>query len=214
MRLAIHRVLPRVQRLARLVSPKWLRFLLLVATDPRLDYLEPYLARPHSLRPRRPEPHYARGAKLFLERILQAGDLVIEWGSGNSTLWYLGLGCRLQVIEHSPQWAEKLRRYAADGTLVIHRLEDYERYINPMVDWRSAKLIAVDGIFRNACLSTIVEQIVAGNIRSGTYVLLDDAQRPEYAEEMHRVAVRCSRFWVFGGPVWVDLDHVTIVWQV
>lgn len=73
-----------------------------------------YLAtRRHPILPE-PVPLLVWDAIRYLERELEPGMRVLEVGSGNSTLWFLGRGCRVTSIEHSADWAGYVRAFVDD----------------------------------------------------------------------------------------------------
>ncbi|MCP3920737.1 MAG: hypothetical protein GY711_34860 [bacterium] len=61
-----------------------------------------------------PVPFLVLDAVLFLDEILEPGMRVLEVGGGNSTLWFLERGAQVTTIEHSPEWAREIERYATD----------------------------------------------------------------------------------------------------
>ncbi len=161
---------------------------------------------------------------IFLEAYLRPGDLVFEYGSGGSTVFFTRLGARGVSIEHDAVWADRVRseiersspgadweiRTISPNTASADPLAHYRssnpRYLNSsFVDYVSAlsafpanhfALVAVDGRARNAC---IVE--AAQHVALDGYMLVDNSDRLEYREAIDRLE---ANGWVskeFNGPL-------------
>lgn len=195
----------------RVFSPYWWRFIILVFTDPKLDYLDQYIQRKNSLNLRKPQPHYAWETMMWLQNNKNKICTVIEWGAGNSTLWYQDYGAKVWTIEHDPIWAKRLSKYIQKDKVNLLLCETIEEYICPSVPFTSADLVVIDGVYRNQCVSTLLKILHKSGIDRQLFVLFDDAQRSEYSEAINLLKKECSYWEVFSGPVWVDLDHITLL---
>lgn len=129
---------------------------------------------------------------------------VFEWGSGESTLFFVGLGAQVVSIEHDPDWhykvsAAMIERRSGD---LIYRLIRYEqgeigpdksnpdhyksgstelgpvnfkRYASTIDEYGVFDLILIDGMARASCLKHAVSHVKAGGC-----IVLDNADRDYY----------------------------------
>ncbi len=105
----------------------------------------------------RPLPWITYPAMEFLESFDWNGVDVVEWGAGNSTLWWIEHGARVFSIEHDPHWAAEVRR-RLDGhpsaSLQCHTdAADYAR----AALGRPCELAVIDGLARYRCAEVAVQ---------------------------------------------------------
>lgn len=218
MRGRISRKAKRLMRLKRLMSIGWLKFVTLLLTDPELDYLDYYVGSKHLLNVKVPLPHYTIGAIRWLQEQVRGIDVIIEWGAGNSTIWYSQFGCRLWAIEHDKHWKELLCRLTEEKKItnitIIEALDKHSYVSPPHVPFEKADLIVIDGLHRNECALQVTEFVMQGRLKAGCLVLFDDAQREQYKAGTEGLKKIARDWWAFTGPTWVDLDHLTLIFQV
>ena len=104
---------------------------------------------------------------------------VLEYGSGNSTVWLERAGCIVDAIEHNEEWLRKVAPLVSKSTL---HLRDEHDYADP-AGTGQFDFIVIDGIQRLECVKTVLEyDLLAPN----GFLLFDDSQRrdnvAEYAE--------------------------------
>lgn len=140
---------------------------------------------------------------------VRPGDRVFEYGSGGSTLFWLGLGARVVSIEHDPAWFARLKPLL-DGRDIEYRLvgpeqraphttsdparwEDYasddpayhgmqfRRYVEQIDSFPDAAfdIVLVDGRSRTACLAHAIRKLAPGGM-----LVLDNAERVYYTERL------------------------------
>ncbi|MEL6429612.1 MAG: class I SAM-dependent methyltransferase [Planctomycetota bacterium] len=63
---------------------------------------------------RRPVPFLVHEAIEHLATLVRPGARVLEFGGGNSTLWFLARGAEVVTIEHSEEWADHVRAAAVE----------------------------------------------------------------------------------------------------
>lgn len=129
------------------------------------------------------------------------GACVFEYGSGDSTLYWLRRGARVTTIEHDPAWYARVRRRLPSGAAIDYRLvppepappadpadptayasagmpgHRFKRYVE-QIDAQPAHsldLVLIDGRSRPACLLH-----AAPKVRPGGLLILDNADRPYY----------------------------------
>jgi predicted O-methyltransferase YrrM len=97
---------------------------------------------------------------------------VLEHGAGGSTLWFAGKVQHVITVEHNPEWRQKIQDLApAHNVTVLERLPD----LGYVYD-----LFFIDGerAQRGNCL-----EMAHLYVRPGGWVVLDNANRPEYAQQ-------------------------------
>jgi hypothetical protein len=126
---------------------------------------------------------------------------VFEWGSGNSTVFFLGLGAEVVSIEHDSTWyietthprlIKHLIPYdqgslGNDSANPSHyksgstNLGDvnFKRYASAIDDYGLFDLILIDGMARASCLHHAINHVNEG----GCIVLDNTGDRPYYLEQ-------------------------------
>ena len=132
---------------------------------------------------------------------------VFEWGSGESTLFFLGMGLKqLVTIEHDLEWYGKVKypsnipysygfylipyeqgSIGSDKANPAHyksgstNLGDvnFKRYASAIDDYNKFDLILIDGMARASCLAHAYSHIADG----GCIVLDNTGDRPYYLEQ-------------------------------
>ncbi len=92
----------------------------------------------------RPIPWFTYPAIDFLEPRVQRNWSVLEWGCGNSTLWWAARAKRVIGIENDPKWHQIIAaKIPANATIVL--AEDLDRYAD-LLDVPAACIAKPDGI--------------------------------------------------------------------
>lgn len=140
-----------------------------------------------------PVPWWTYAATDWLDKILGPRHRVLEFGSGNSTMWLSERVGDLQSVEHDESWANKLRAVLPPNvvlTLSPTAANDSDGsaddpYLAPM---RTAEgsfdLVVVDGMARNDCVAAAIPVLSPSGL-----LLLDDADRLSY-RPAHATLVR------------------------
>lgn len=127
----------------------------------------------------------------FIEKFLSKDDILLEWGSGNSTLYWSGIVSNVISIEHDIDWIHDLNKvinlYNIDN-IELHyvpahsprpvpcRYEQFKDYINyPKEKKLKFSKILIDGRARKYCAKSIWEYIDETAI-----VFIHDFNRPDY----------------------------------
>jgi hypothetical protein len=118
-----------------------------------------------------PIPWFTYPAIDFLEPRLQPQWTVLEWGAGNSTLWWARRVKRVLSIEHDPAWHRIISTHLpANATIALACNEDdYVRAVDPVEKF---DLIVIDGEHRNRCARRAIE--LAG---PQTVIVFDNSDR-------------------------------------
>ena len=154
-----------------------------------------------------PVPWIPFKARRKLNRILKKTDVVFEWGSGGSTLYFAGKVDRVYSAEHDKMWFDKvageldkrgisnciywlippqrgikktdLSYKSNDIEYKNFNFRDYCLSINKFPD-RFFNLIFVDGRARNSAL-----RVAYRKVRKGGYIILDNSERTVYRQGMN-----------------------------
>ena len=121
----------------------------------------------------------------FLEEFLSGRSArVLEFGAGSSTVWLASRVAELTAIEHSPVWVQDVRRQLRGMRLnatVIQAREGYataHEQVGGMFD-----LVLIDGRDRPECIEATYLRVACGGV-----LMLDNAERPRYAEAVELLA--------------------------
>jgi hypothetical protein len=120
---------------------------------------------------------YTPAAVDYLENFLTPEMTLFETGAGASTIWYAGLVKSVFTYEHDREWFLKvgaeISKRKIDNVRLVHD-EDY-RFDGIPESLGSFDVVCVDGRGR-------VKTIESMRDRAKQLLLLDDSQRPRYAE--------------------------------
>jgi predicted O-methyltransferase YrrM len=119
-----------------------------------------------------PKPWLHESAVSYFAQILWPQFVVLEHGAGGSTLWLAERVARVVSIEHDPAWAATIKAKAPPTVRILSYL--------PMLECEGYNLFFIDGARdeRGKCL-LLADSVVA----PAGWVVLDNANRPEYAQE-------------------------------
>ncbi|KKQ31641.1 MAG: hypothetical protein US68_C0023G0006 [Candidatus Shapirobacteria bacterium GW2011_GWE1_38_10] len=111
----------------------------------------------------------------IIENLAKASDVVLEFGSGSSTVWFSKHVKKTIIIEHDLQWykiSKKLTR-SAGSKIKLHLAESKKKYLeifNKIPD-NSIDICLVDGEWRRDCLIGSFPKIKTGGV-----IILDNAE--------------------------------------
>ncbi|MES2454366.1 MAG: FkbM family methyltransferase [Bacteroidota bacterium] len=112
------------------------------------------------------------------ERISKELD-IFEFGSGNSTIFYAELAKSVYSVEHDQEWFSKSAQINLPNVNMIHcELKPGGDYCKSAVHTgRKFHMIIVDGRDRVNCCKQALHALTENGV-----VVLDDSERPDYAE--------------------------------
>lgn len=177
------------------------------------------------------EPWIATPALRVLRALVHAGEMVVEWGAGGSTLYFLDSGCCVTTVEHSQDWQERVRADVSPETLcrwtpILIRPEDrtnevpwdpsdwttgatsestdvsYYRYATAPAPSRDVTIVLIDGRARPTCL------VYADAAFPNAVILLDQSERAHYQAAMSEVSRTRGRPRHYAGSV-RGLNHLS-----
>ncbi|MBL9061030.1 glycosyltransferase family 2 protein [Tabrizicola sp.] len=171
----------------------------------------------------------------YMVRAYADAKVILEYGSGGSTVMAAQAGCRVISVESDKAWAESLAgvlKGISDKAHVHHadigptrawgypsqndRVQSYHTYALSVWDRRDFQdpdLVLIDGRFRAACLAAVKMRA-----RRPTTVLFDDYVDRRYYHAVEKLAVkeevigRLARFTVTPGPVPPEMLTQVIGW--
>jgi len=158
-------------------------------------------------------PWLTASAVSFLETWVKPGDVIAEFGSGRSTLYFakkVGAAGRVASVEHHKQWYEEVtRRLASAGASNV-------RYINPIQEeaayvaaadaglaGTTPDMALVDGLYRDACALWSLRAVKPGGV-----IAVDNVHRylPHHTNapfaigaEGQPATARWEQFWAVAG---------------
>ncbi len=169
-------------------------------------------------------PWITLGAIAWLDHYLNRTMTVFEWGSGGSTVYLSKKVNRIVSIEHDAAWYEKVLaelktrkitrchcqligptddalrpdvpgHYTQSNKESTKSFENYCRAVEAYPD-NHFNLIIVDGRARNSCVFSGISKV-----KPGGALLLDNSDRPEYAEGINQIPKNWQRMDFYGpGP--------------
>ena len=141
-----------------------------------------------------PIPWFTYPAVRLLQDRVGKDWRVLEFGSGGGTRWWARRVRAITAIEHHAGWAAEV---AASCTARVLRAGEAsaEEYTRPALATGPYEVVVVDGLFRNECLELACTLLT----REG-FIILDDAQRPEYAPGIAAVRAQGFRCLELHGP--------------
>ena len=126
----------------------------------------------------KPIPWFTYSAIEYLKERLNNRLNILEFGSGNSTLFFAERVKKVISFEHSKDWHKKiLKKIPANVELTITSSLSAKDYLKPLVEELRFDVIIVDGLFRNECITVSLEHLSEIGV-----IILDDSERDEYNE--------------------------------
>jgi predicted O-methyltransferase YrrM len=138
----------------------------------------------------KPIPWLAPNVISHLENLIQPDWEIIEHGSGGSTLWLAERAKSVKSVERDPDWRAVVQSKAPENVKVYG--ETYPADFHKLCD-----LLLIDGepVELRADWLESAPQIV----KPGGWVVLDNANRPEYAAERHALEQIAAEYIRFDG---------------
>jgi predicted O-methyltransferase YrrM len=150
----------------------------------------------------------------WLRRRIRRDWSILELGAGRSTAWFARRAGRVLSFEDNEFWLEQTRqRLAQDGLvnvdLRLRPVEELPREVASLPDGKF-DLVVVDflespKVTRVDCLRPAMKRV-----RPGAYLLLDDSDRPGYAEAYELLASWKQRRFVGVKDDWPEVCETTI----
>jgi Glycosyl transferase family 2 len=178
---------------------------------------------------------FPRAERAFVREVYPRSKVILEYGSGGSTVLAAESGCRVISVESDKAWAERLAahlapisqsakiHYADIGRTgpwgmpakprQFHKFHGYALSVWDRPDFEEPDLVLIDGRFRAACLVAVLLRA-----KRPTMVLFDDYVDRSYYHDVEKLARkeeiigRMARFTVTPGPIPPDMMTTAIGW--
>lgn len=115
----------------------------------------------------------------FLNDRLNKNINVLEFGSGNSTLYFAERVGQVTSVEHNLEWYKKLNEVIPENVkLIFSKSDSVDNYLVSVRDKKEKfDLILIDGVYRNECCYAATKMLSNSGV-----IILDDSEREEYYE--------------------------------
>lgn len=131
----------------------------------------------------------------FIKNRLNKDLSLLEFGCGNSTLYFANKTGFVTSIEHNEYWYKELRnKIPYNVKLIFSKTDSLIDYINPLKNSRNKfDIILIDGIHRVECCLEATKFLPSSGI-----IVLDDSERIEYlpgVEQLRQNGFKELPFW-------------------
>lgn len=142
-------------------------------------------------------PWFTYPSVVFLDKRLQKGMKVFEYGSGASSIYFQKKGAELYSVEYDHVWFEKLNQSIKEPNKIYsvsYCKESPDAYVNAIdIPGVQFDIIVIDGRARVKCCKKAVDSLGANGV-----LILDDSERERYTEcfsIMKKKDFRYIEFW-------------------
>lgn len=101
-------------------------------------------------------PWYTYPAIEYLSHIDFAQLSILEYGSGNSSLWWLQRCRELISIENDPEWYKTIQSLARTGRNFCYILETTEEAYVQQERLSTVNIVIIDGVYRSKCADALI----------------------------------------------------------
>lgn len=115
----------------------------------------------------------------FIDGRLLNSMSIFEYGAGNSTLYFAHKVRKVTTVEHDYEWYKNMKGIVPANVDLRHEPLEYGGNYSRTVNNQTEKfdLVIVDGRDRNNCIKNSITSINDRGV-----IVLDDSERPNYAE--------------------------------
>jgi len=118
-----------------------------------------------------PLPWFSYPAIFFLQQLDLGNDDVLEFGGGQSTLWWADYAKSVFTVEHDPEWFSYLRKEVQRSNVTLNLAEDLDAHARLPLG-RQFSVVLIDGGDRLKCAGTALD-VVHGD---DPLVILDNSE--------------------------------------
>ncbi len=162
-----------------------------------------------------PIPFLSMGAVMWLARRVQPGCRVLEWGGGNSTLWFLGRGAEVVTIESSPEWSREIEDEARKRN-VATRLNLQNLSGSAALDFAAGLGRDFDFVLVDCAQAETSRQEAMhaswSKVRRGGWMILDNSDHPHHWEAVREMSPHPGVHFTGYGPMSLVVTR-TSLWQ-
>lgn len=149
-----------------------------------------------------PYPWLHPAAVEYLENLLQPDWRVLEHGAGGSTLWLADRVVSVVTIEHDLGWSDKVRSLAPANVTILQSC--------PETPDREYDLFFIDGEREQRGSYLAIAHLL---VKAGGWVVLDNANRPEYQDQRAGLKKTAKLVARFDNNIPKSLYFVTEFWR-
>jgi hypothetical protein len=117
-----------------------------------------------------PLPWYTYPCIDLLSQKSFAGRSVLEFGSGQSTLWWSKQAAKVTAFENDPAWYERVKK-SLPANARVNLISDWYIHDDPLKDGNSFDIIIVDGLDR-----VRATELAISHISSGGAIIIDNSE--------------------------------------
>ena len=133
-----------------------------IGSESSLMYRRPWIV-PHAIK--------------YFDSLVQFNHVVLEFGSGGSTLWLADRTQTVESIEHSTEWFKRVSDHMTDADrskIDLRRIPNYCRHGELELRYPSYDVIFIDGIHRRKCFDASIDRLIHGGV-----LVIDNSNRDE-----------------------------------
>jgi predicted O-methyltransferase YrrM len=150
----------------------------------------------------------------WLRRRIRSDWSILELGSGRSTAWFARRAGRVISLEDNEYWFPRTRERLehaglSNVDLRLRPVEDFPREVASLPD-AAFDLVVVDFLEAPSVTRIDVLEPAVKKVRAGGYLLLDDSDRPGYAEAYELLAGWRERRFTGIKDEWPEACETTI----
>lgn len=140
-----------------------------------------------------PIPWFTYPALEYLKQLDIKEKKILEWGLGNSTLYFAQRCSEIISIEHNPEWFEKIKiKLPLNSFAYLLSENEYANF--PLTLNRKFDIIIIDGIKRKECIENSLKLL-----EDGGFIIYDNSDRnPEDCEKLRNKKMLQVDFHGFG----------------
>jgi predicted O-methyltransferase YrrM len=112
-------------------------------------------------------PWISYDAIVALKKIIRKNHIILEFGSGYSTLWLSGIAGKVYSVEDNPEWykilSDQIKRRGIDNIQLFYRnKEEFANFPDEIMN--TPDMILVDGSNRGECMAKAITRIAPDGI--------------------------------------------------
>ncbi|MCX6181992.1 MAG: class I SAM-dependent methyltransferase [Bacteroidetes bacterium] len=120
----------------------------------------------------------------FIEPRLSKEFNVLEFGSGNSTLWYSRKVAKIKCVEHDKSWYEKVKKELSGNIEIVYQELQYNGAYSREAKDQKYDIIIVDGRDRINCLFNSLQALKEGGV-----FVFDNSELKQYSGKIEEFCV-------------------------
>jgi hypothetical protein len=212
--IAIHKVFKPIRKyLPTMVSNTLRSFFTAILTPILFSYKTGHFRSSWTMsavsRTGKPLPWYTYSCLDFLKYRTYASKTVLEFGGGQSSLWWSRRAQAVVTLEGDNEWYGKIKqKMPSNVALFLVSMQDPAECIKEcndiLRDYPAFDIVVIDGLYRFELIS-----IAQAKMASGGAIICDNAEGYGFAEGFRRSGM--SRVDFFGNAPGVVLPHCTSV---